>query len=65
MAAGLLEYGWFFKISATVLSIGACLLVSKAFNNLFVTIAVFLVTNILLLALFKMMGVDIPLPGRL
>jgi hypothetical protein len=65
MAASLLEYGWLFKISATVLSIGACLLASKAFHNVFITAAVFLITNILLLALFKMMGVDIPLPGRL
>jgi uncharacterized membrane protein YesL len=57
--------GWLFKIGATILSIGICCLAHKKFKNIFVTIAVFLVANIILLELVKMMGIHVPLPGRL
>jgi uncharacterized membrane protein YccC len=57
--------GWLFKIGATVLSIAVCCLAQKKFDNVFVTMLVFLATNILLLDIIKMMGIHVPLPWRL
>lgn len=57
--------GWLFKICATILSMGICCLAHKKFKNIFVTMVVFLVANIVLLELIKMMGIHVPLAGRL
>lgn len=57
--------GWLFKIGATVLSLGICWLAHKKFQNKFVTMVVFLVANIILLEIIKMMGIHVPQPGRL
>jgi len=57
--------GWIFKITSTVLSMGIGMLVQKKFGNIFITIIIFLVSNYLLLEVIKLMGIHVPLPGRL
>ena len=57
--------GWIFKITATILSMGIGMLVQKKIENIFISIIFFLVSNYLLLEAIKLMGIHVPLPGRL